>query len=57
MDDSTSVGKVFGGNENSSGQVKQFLNPPIFSRFIRIVPKTWNQSIALRVELFGCDFS
>ncbi|TFJ97096.1 Coagulation factor V [Platysternon megacephalum] len=57
MDDSTSVGKVFGGNENSSGQVKQFLNPPIFSRFIRIVPKTWNQTIALRVELFGCDFS
>ncbi|XP_053900286.1 coagulation factor V-like [Malaclemys terrapin pileata] len=55
MDDSASVGKVFGGNENSSGHVKHFLNPPIFSRFIRIVPKTWNRSIALRVELFGCD--
>ncbi|XP_005294581.2 coagulation factor V-like [Chrysemys picta bellii] len=55
MDDSTSVGKVFVGNENSSGQVKHFLNPPIFSRFIRIVPKTWNRNIALRVELFGCD--
>uniref|UniRef100_A0A8C3P257 F5/8 type C domain-containing protein n=1 Tax=Chrysemys picta bellii TaxID=8478 RepID=A0A8C3P257_CHRPI len=54
MDDSTSV---FVGNENSSGQVKHFLNPPIFSRFIRIVPKTWNRSIALRVELFGCDLS
>ncbi|KAH1185503.1 coagulation factor V-like [Mauremys mutica] len=55
MDESTSVGKVFVGNEDSSGQVKHFLNPPIFSRFIRIVPKTWNRSIALRVELFGCD--
>uniref|UniRef100_K7F2H6 Coagulation factor V n=1 Tax=Pelodiscus sinensis TaxID=13735 RepID=K7F2H6_PELSI len=55
MDDSTCVGKVFVGNENSSGQVKHFLNPPIFSRFIRIIPKTWNQNIALRVELFGCD--
>uniref|UniRef100_A0A8C3T5L0 F5/8 type C domain-containing protein n=1 Tax=Chelydra serpentina TaxID=8475 RepID=A0A8C3T5L0_CHESE len=55
MDDPTSVGKVFVGNEDSSGQVKHFLNPPIFSRFIRIVPKTWNRSIALRVELFGCD--
>ncbi|CAM4463818.1 unnamed protein product [Lepidochelys kempii] len=55
MDNTTSVGKVFRGNENSSGQVKHFLNPPIFSRFIRIVPKTWNRSIALRVELFGCD--
>uniref|UniRef100_A0A8C3HC73 F5/8 type C domain-containing protein n=1 Tax=Chrysemys picta bellii TaxID=8478 RepID=A0A8C3HC73_CHRPI len=49
--------QVFVGNENSSGQVKHFLNPPIFSRFIRIVPKTWNRSIALRVELFGCDLS
>ncbi|XP_006112277.2 coagulation factor V [Pelodiscus sinensis] len=57
MDDSTCVGKVFVGNENSSGQVKHFLNPPIFSRFIRIIPKTWNQNIALRVELFGCDLS
>uniref|UniRef100_A0A452IXX4 F5/8 type C domain-containing protein n=1 Tax=Gopherus agassizii TaxID=38772 RepID=A0A452IXX4_9SAUR len=46
---------VFVGNENSSGQVKHFLNPPIFSRFICIVPKTWNRSICLRVELFGCD--
>ncbi|XP_037764749.1 coagulation factor V [Chelonia mydas] len=55
MDNTTSVGKVFRGNENSSGQVKHFLDPPIFSRFIRIVPKTWNRSIALRVELFGCD--
>ncbi|XP_050818736.1 coagulation factor V-like [Gopherus flavomarginatus] len=57
MDDSTSVGKVFVGNKNSSRQVKHFLNPPIFSRFIRIIPKTWNQSICLRVELFGCDHS
>ncbi|XP_074856068.1 coagulation factor V isoform X2 [Carettochelys insculpta] len=57
VDDSTSVGKVFTGNENSGGEVKHFLNPPIFSRFIRIVPKTWNQNIALRVELFGCDLS
>ncbi|XP_039383519.1 venom prothrombin activator pseutarin-C non-catalytic subunit-like isoform X2 [Mauremys reevesii] len=55
MDESTSVGKVFVGNENSSGQVKHFLKPPIFSRFIRIVPKTWKRSISLRVELFGCD--
>uniref|UniRef100_A0A8C4WH99 F5/8 type C domain-containing protein n=1 Tax=Gopherus evgoodei TaxID=1825980 RepID=A0A8C4WH99_9SAUR len=47
--------QVFVGNKNSSRQVKHFLNPPIFSRFIRIIPKTWNRSICLRVELFGCD--
>ncbi|KFR14606.1 Coagulation factor V, partial [Opisthocomus hoazin] len=55
-DGSSSVAKVFLGNENSNGQVKHFFNPPILSRFIRIVPRTWYHGIALRVELYGCDF-
>ncbi|XP_009327928.1 PREDICTED: coagulation factor V [Pygoscelis adeliae] len=55
-DDSSSVAKVFLGNENSDGHVKHFFNPPILSRFIRIVPGTWHHGIALRVELYGCDF-
>ncbi|KAM9243389.1 coagulation factor V [Dugong dugon] len=49
------VDKIFEGNSNNKGHMKNFFNPPIISRFIRIIPKTWNQSIALRVELFGCD--
>ncbi|KFQ36843.1 Coagulation factor V, partial [Mesitornis unicolor] len=55
-DGSSSVAKVFLGNGNSSGHVKHFLNPPILSRFIRIVPRTWYHGIGLRVELYGCDF-
>ncbi|KFO13279.1 Coagulation factor V, partial [Balearica regulorum gibbericeps] len=55
-DGSSSVAKVFLGNENSNGHVKHFFNPPILSRFIRIVPRTWYHGIALRVELYGCDF-
>ncbi|XP_027753564.1 coagulation factor V [Empidonax traillii] len=55
-EDSSSVAKVFLGNENSNGHVKHFFNPPILSRFIRIVPRTWYRGIALRVELYGCDF-
>ncbi|XP_068815645.1 coagulation factor V [Struthio camelus] len=55
-DGSSSVAKVFLGNEDSNGHVKHFFNPPIMSRFIRIVPRTWYHGIALRVELFGCDF-
>ncbi|KAM9003606.1 coagulation factor V isoform X2 [Sarcophilus harrisii] len=47
--------KIFMGNVNHKGQVKNFFNPPIFSRFIRLIPKSWNQSITLRLELFGCD--
>ncbi|KAM4683873.1 coagulation factor V isoform 1-T9 [Amazona ochrocephala] len=56
MDSSSSVAKVFLGNENANGHVKHFFNPPILSRFIRIVPRTWYSGIALRVELYGCDF-
>ncbi|KAM8817409.1 coagulation factor V [Rhynchonycteris naso] len=52
---SSMVDKVFEGNSNVKGHVKNFFNPPIISRYIRIIPKTWNQSIALRLELFGCD--
>ncbi|XP_032718919.1 coagulation factor V [Lontra canadensis] len=52
---SSMVAKIFEGNNNIKGHVKNFFNPPIISRFIRIIPKTWNQSIALRLELFGCD--
>ncbi|KAM6384427.1 coagulation factor V isoform 2-T2 [Alca torda] len=55
-DGSSSAAKVFLGNENSTGHVKHFFNPPILSRFIRIVPRTWYNGIALRVELYGCDF-
>ena len=52
---SSMVDKIFEGNSNTKGHMKNFFNPPIISRFIRIIPKTWNQSIALRLELFGCD--
>ncbi|KAJ1119171.1 hypothetical protein NDU88_007357 [Pleurodeles waltl] len=55
IEESTSMEKIFIGNENSQGHVKNRFNPPIISRFIRIIPKTWNQSIALRFELMGCD--
>ncbi|XP_008593125.1 PREDICTED: coagulation factor V-like, partial [Galeopterus variegatus] len=52
---SSTVDKIFEGNSNTKGHVKNFFKPPIISRFIRIIPKTWNQSIALRLELFGYD--
>ncbi|XP_051003709.1 coagulation factor V [Acomys russatus] len=52
---SSMVDKIFEGNSNTKGHMKNFFNPPIVSRFIRIIPKTWNQSIALRLELFGCN--
>lgn len=47
--------QLFKGNTNNSYHVKNYMYPPIFSRFIRITPKTWMGSIAMRVELLGCD--
>ncbi|XP_072270189.1 coagulation factor V [Pyxicephalus adspersus] len=55
IDDSTSMEKIFKGNSNSVGYAQNTFNPPIFSRFLRIVPKSWKQSIVLRVELYGCN--
>ncbi|KAM5180745.1 coagulation factor V [Mantella aurantiaca] len=55
IDDSTSMEKIFKGNSNSAGYAKNNFNPPIFSQFLRIIPKSWNQAIVMRVELYGCD--
>ncbi|XP_060944214.1 coagulation factor V [Limanda limanda] len=48
--------KTFPGNINNNDHVKNYIYPPIFSRFIRIVPSSWMSSITMRVELLGCDF-
>ncbi|XP_034430853.1 coagulation factor V [Hippoglossus hippoglossus] len=48
--------KTFSGNNNNNDHVKNYIYPPIFSRFIRIVPHSWTSSITMRVELLGCEF-
>ncbi|XP_013885500.1 coagulation factor V [Austrofundulus limnaeus] len=55
-DDDDKAVKVFSGNTNNSDYVKNYIYPPIFSRFIRIIPQEWMNSITMRVELLGCDF-
>lgn len=47
--------QILMGNMNNSDHVKNYMYPPIFSRFIRIIPKSWMGSITMRVELLGCD--
>ncbi|XP_029968000.1 coagulation factor V [Salarias fasciatus] len=48
--------RVFKGNMDNNDHVRNYIYPPIFSRFIRIVPKSWIGSITMRIELLGCDF-
>uniref|UniRef100_A0AAX7VSX8 ferroxidase n=1 Tax=Astatotilapia calliptera TaxID=8154 RepID=A0AAX7VSX8_ASTCA len=48
--------QVFVGNTNNNGHARNYIYPPIFSRFIRVIPKSWMTSITMRIELLGCDF-
>uniref|UniRef100_A0A8C4IUV6 ferroxidase n=1 Tax=Dicentrarchus labrax TaxID=13489 RepID=A0A8C4IUV6_DICLA len=48
--------KTFFGNTDNNDHVKKYIYPPIFSRFIRIIPKSWMGAITMRIELLGCDF-
>ncbi|XP_062287799.1 coagulation factor V [Scomber scombrus] len=55
-DDEDIVSRTFIGNTENHEHVKNYIHPPIFSRFIRILPRNWMGSITMRVELLGCDF-
>ncbi|KAM9317446.1 discoidin, CUB and LCCL domain-containing protein 1 [Gastrophryne carolinensis] len=46
--------KVLEGNSNYQDQTRNNLIPPIVARAIRIIPRTWNRRIAMKVELMGC---
>ncbi|KAG7467807.1 coagulation factor V [Solea senegalensis] len=48
--------KTFPGNTDNNMHVKNYIYPPIFSRFIRIKPISWMNSITMRIELLGCEF-
>ncbi|XP_034621696.1 discoidin, CUB and LCCL domain-containing protein 1 isoform X3 [Trachemys scripta elegans] len=46
--------KVFQGNSNYGDVVRNNFIPPIVARYVRIIPQTWHQRIAFKVELIGC---
>ncbi|KAJ4933305.1 hypothetical protein JOQ06_030137 [Pogonophryne albipinna] len=55
-DDEAITCKTFLGNTDNHDHVKNYIYPPIFSRFIRVIPRSWTTSITMRIELLGCDF-
>ncbi|XP_033474022.2 coagulation factor V [Epinephelus lanceolatus] len=55
-DDENISFKTFLGNKDNNDHMRNYIYPPIFSRFIRILPRRWRNSITMRVELLGCDF-
>uniref|UniRef100_A0A8D0GZP7 Discoidin, CUB and LCCL domain containing 1 n=1 Tax=Sphenodon punctatus TaxID=8508 RepID=A0A8D0GZP7_SPHPU len=46
--------KVFQGNSNAGGIVRNNFIPPIVARYVKVIPQTWHQRIALKLELTGC---
>lgn len=49
--------QVFEGNADSHGEVSNAFIPPIIARYIRIVPQSWHQRVALKVALVGCQLA
>ncbi|KAM4700907.1 discoidin, CUB and LCCL domain-containing protein 2 [Discoglossus pictus] len=49
--------KVFQGNADCYQEVRNNFIPPIVARFVKINPVQWNQKIAMKVELLGCQFN
>uniref|UniRef100_UPI00398EE7CA coagulation factor V n=1 Tax=Pristiophorus japonicus TaxID=55135 RepID=UPI00398EE7CA len=47
--------KIFVGNTDGTGQVRNNFNPPIIARYVRVYPKPSVGHLALRMELLGCD--
>ena len=46
--------QVFIGNVDTSSVVQNKLKMPQVTRWVRIVPRSWNNHIGMRVELYGC---
>ncbi|XP_078685479.1 uncharacterized protein LOC144918499 [Branchiostoma floridae x Branchiostoma belcheri] len=47
--------KEFEGNSDADGVKTNYIDPPIVTRFIRLMPDTWRRGIAFRLELLGCQ--
>lgn len=47
--------KIFQANNDSFTVHHNLLDKPLVTRYIRVNPRTWENAICLRLELYGCD--
>ncbi|XP_078660161.1 uncharacterized protein LOC144904888 [Branchiostoma floridae x Branchiostoma belcheri] len=47
--------QVFTGNTDRKTPVTNLLDNPVDARYVRFYPQTWNNWIAMRVEILGCS--
>lgn len=55
QDEAQHTDKVFQGNFDNNTHRKNAIEPPIFSRFLRLIPWSWYGRITMRMELLGCS--
>lgn len=51
------LSQIFHANTDPSEVVLNRVPQPVLARFVRIRPQTWNNGIALRFELYGCQIT
>ena len=49
--------QVFPGNTHDDKPQFNTFDYPIVARYVRFYPRRWNINIAMRVELYGCEYS
>uniref|UniRef100_A0A3P9L3A6 Neuropilin 2a n=1 Tax=Oryzias latipes TaxID=8090 RepID=A0A3P9L3A6_ORYLA len=49
--------KIFHGNTDPTEVVLNRVPQPVLARYVRIRPQTWQNGIALRFELYGCQIT
>ncbi|XP_056273289.1 milk fat globule EGF and factor V/VIII domain containing b [Pseudoliparis swirei] len=55
QDPTTGSDQIFPGNVDNNVHKQNLLEPPFYSRYVRILPWEWHERITLRMELLGCD--
>lgn len=46
--------RIFLGNVDTGSVARNELKMPLRTRWLRIVPRSWNNHIGMRVEFYGC---
>ncbi|KAI4890426.1 hypothetical protein NFI96_010812 [Prochilodus magdalenae] len=54
QDEKQQKDKIFQGNFDNETHRKNVIDPPIYARYVRIVPWSWYGRITMRAELLGC---
>ncbi|XP_050416349.1 lactadherin [Patella vulgata] len=53
----TKTSQIFTGNNDTGSFVRNPLSCPVIARFLRILPRSWHDNIAMRVDILGCHIS